>query len=83
MTFVTIVPCAHVTGTGFRLFFYSDKFLSHARKGLWRHSGPGRVERLDISCRKQRALRRFFSNLLSWQPFWTPMKQNEIMITVT
>ncbi len=38
MTFVTKVPCAHVTGAEMSLFFYSDKSQSHARKGQWRHN---------------------------------------------
>lgn len=37
MTFVTIVPCAHVIG-GLKTFsFYCDRLLSHVRKGHWRH----------------------------------------------
>jgi len=35
MTFVTNVPCAHVKQYEIHLFFYCDKFLSHARKGHW------------------------------------------------
>ncbi len=35
MTFVTIVPCAHVIGTESQRFFYCDRSLRHARKGHW------------------------------------------------
>lgn len=31
VSFVTIVLCAHVTGTKKSMFFYCDKFLYHAR----------------------------------------------------
>ena len=40
MTFVTNVPCAHVTGTRKRLFFYCDRSQLHARKGQWRQNYP-------------------------------------------